>query len=509
MEINCTKHSVITEETVYNASGEVEINSSASIPAGKTASRILKCTMKPSVTSTSLADKRLTVEGPLTVSAICLDAENRLFAANKTLTFSKCFELDNDFGKCEINTFIEDERVSVSVGDNGQLDINGSFNLSVALIRQIKEGVVCDIDGKNIEQLHLEAGITSPIGRGEKNLILEEEISVGNGQPSVDCIIRHRADTVLEETKTVGNKVMVKGMFKLYVLYLPEEGTRPQSFEESYPFSQLIEVDGINENCRIHSESRVVFCELTPRPDIDGDLRNFAVNIKLLVSVKAYCDDDIPIIADAFSTERELKLTCMEMNFSHIKDNISERFIARKELEFTDGAIGSVIDMWCENKGASCHFEEGQFKIGGTILINLLAYDCDGVPNCYERPVDFEYIRPIGETKEKLSADFRVTVMNSSYTITGANTISVAVEPMVEASIYENQKVKLITDAVLSEEKRSVAAKSSIILYFADAGESIWDIARRYNSSVSEIKELNSVTDDILPESKKFLIPTK
>ena len=508
MEINCTKHNLITEEIIFKAEGETEVNTAVTLPVGKQLARVLKCSLKASVTATPIYDKTVTVEGPVALSVICLDTENRLFSLSKTVTFSKAFESEVPLVGSEVTSCIEDEKLTADPTDSGKIDLRGSFALSVTLRKPTPEGVICDIDGKNVEQQIKSSGITSPIGRGEKNLIAEEEISVGNGQPSVDCVIRSRADSVIEETGIVGNKVMIKGIFKIYVLYLPEEGTRPQSFEESYPFSQLIEVDGITENCRVSAESRVVFCELTPRPDIDGDLRTFTANLKLIVSVKAYCDEELPLVTDAFSTVGGLELTTKELSFSHIKENVNERFIARKELEFTDGAIGSVIDMWCESKGNSCRFEEGQFKIAGTILINLLAYDCEGVPNCYERPVDFEYVRPISPTDLPLSADYRCTVMNSSYTITGANTVSVAVEPTVEATILENRKLTLITDAVPTSEK-APSDSSSIILYFADAGEDIWDIAKRYNSSISEIKELNGVAEDILPEPKKFLIPTK
>ena len=508
MEINCAKHNLITEETIFKASGEVEVKTAIPIPVGRQMSRVLKCSLKASVTSAPISDKTVTVEGPVTLSVICIDNENRLFSLGKTLSFSRSFEADIPLVGGEATACIEEEKLAANSEEGGKLVLCGSFSLSVSLKKPIQQEVICDIDGKNLEQRIRASGITSPIGRGEKNLIAEEEISVGSSQPSVDCIIRSHADSVIEETGIVGNKVMIKGIFKIYVLYLPEEGTRPQSFEESYPFSQLIEVDGITENCRVSAESRVFFCELTPRPDIDGDLRTFTANLKLIVSVKAYCDEELPLVTDAFSTVGGLELTAKEINFSSIKENINERFIARKELEFTDGAIGSVIDMWCENRGSLCRFEEGQFKIAGTILINLLAYDCEGVPNCYERPVDFEYIRPISPSDLSLTADYRCTVINSSYTIIGANTLSVAVEPMVEATILENRKLTLITDALPTAE-RTPSDSSGIILYFADAGEDIWDIAKRYNSSISEIKELNGITEDLLTEPKKFLIPTK
>ncbi len=509
MEINCTKHTVTAEETVFSASCDIETGGTVNLPSGKESAKVLKCSLSASVTSSSISDRSVTLEGPVTFSLICLDSENRLFSVVKTVTFSKTLDSDSDLNKCAAVFSIEDERGSASVKEGGRVELNGSFTASVGLKRTKQENIICDIDGRGIEQLCTTAGITERVGAGEKNLILEEEISVGNGQPSVDSVIRSRADSVIDEAKIVGNKVMIKGTLKLYVLYLPMEGTRPQSFEESYPFSQLIEVDGITDDCKVYATSRAVFCELTPRPDIDGDLRSFTANLKLTVSAIARCDGDIPAVTDAFSTEGQLVLTSKEVEFSRITESVNERFIARKELEFSDGDIGSVIDMWSECRSASCRFEEGVFKIAGTIVVALLAYDCEGVPAFHERPIDFEYTRPVASSEDRLFADFKVTVMNCSYTIIGANTISVAVEPTVEASVCEARRLNLISEAVLSEEKNPAAQKSSIILYFADAGESIWDIARRYNSSIAEIKELNGVSDDILPEAKKFLIPTK
>ena len=509
MEINCTKHSVTAEEKIFSANGSHELKTTLPVNSGHTPKKILKCSLKAFVTSTRISEKTAMVEGICTLCAICIDEEDRLFSAERTVTFSKSFEAGVSLSGGEVRALVDEDKLTAQISQNGQIDINGELYISVTVIRAVKENVICDIDGKNIEQRHMATGITMPMGSGEKNLICEEEISVGNGQPSVECLIRHRADAVIEETKIVGKKVMIKGSFRIYVLYLPEEGTRPQSFEEAYPFSQLMDIDGLSENCRVHAQATVIFCELTPRPDIDGDLRSFAANLKLLVTAKAYCDDDIPLVCDAFSTDKKLELSRKELCFSRIKENINEKFIARKELEFTDGAIGSVIDMWCENRSSTCRFEDGKLKIIGTIMLNLLAYDSEGVPNCYERPVDFEYAHPCDGEADMLSAQYSVTVTKCTYAMTAVNTLSIAAEPTVEASVYENCKTELITEAELSQEKASSDRVSSIILYFADAGENIWDIAKKYNSSISEIKELNGITEDILSEAKKFLIPTK
>ena len=166
--------------------------------------------------------------------------------------------------------------------------------------------------------------------------------------------------------------------------------------------------------------------------------------------------------------------------------------------------------MWCETKCSSSKFEDKKLKIKGTILVNLLSYDCDGNPECYERPIDFEYsYMPEMDYKDP-KVVYNITVANCSYTITGANTVVVAAEPQVSVSIYDNLKYDVIVDVVKDESNCIVESKgSSIVLYFAETGEKVWDIARKYNSSVEEIKVLNAVKEDVLGEPKKFIIPTK
>ena len=44
-------------------------------------------------------------------------------------------------------------------------------------------------------------------------------------------------------------------------------------------------------------------------------------------------------------------------------------------------------------------------------------------------------------------------------------------------------------------------------IYYADAGENIWSIAKRYNTSLSAVMEENGLEEEILPEKQIVLIP--
>ncbi|MBP3390898.1 MAG: DUF3794 domain-containing protein [Clostridia bacterium] len=510
MDINLTKHSIKSEEHLFSDTLEIGIEETLHLNGAKQPKKILKCSGKTVVTSKYISDKTVTVEGTVCVSIIYLDTNNCLSNYEHNSFFSKTAEANNDLTDGEAAVRIIDEKFFAKIGGDCIVNISAHSSLEVTVIREKEKEMVCDIDQKCIEQLHSKIDSIAPISFGEKNLVLEEEISVGNSQPAVDCVIRSNATAVIDETKIMGGKVMVKGTVKVYVLYHSVEGTRPQCFEESFPFSQLIDVQGITEDCRVDSFVKILFCELAPHSMGDEEIRSFTVSLKLGVSVKAYCEEEIPAVIDAYSTLGGYSFKRETVSFKKLKESFCERFIARKNLEFTDGAIGSVIDMWCEVKGSTHKFEGQTLKITGTVLVNLLAYDCDGTPECYERPIDFEYTYTSKEQLCSPNAMYDITIGNCSYTITAANTVAVAVEPQVSVSIYDNMKKEILVDVVQDESAAPINRRqSSIVLYFAETGEKLWNIARRYNSSVEEIKTINSFTDDVLLSPKKFIIPTK
>lgn len=510
MDIKLTKHNVKTEELVLSDTFEFQMEETAQIHCKNEIKNIIKCSSKSVLTSQYISDKTITFEGTATVCLIYIDSKNCLANHEHTMFFSKTIETNYDLSGAEIKAEVCDEKFTSKLKNDGSVSISGSVCIQYSVCKITDKEIVCDIDSKTVEQLRGNTECTVPTGRGEKNLVLEEEISVGNSQPSVESLIRSNAVAVIDETKIIGGKVMVKGTVKIYVLYQTTEGTRPQSFSEDFPFSQMVDVDGINDSCKCDSEVRVLFCELTPRPSIDDETRSFSAALKLAVSVKAYCDEEIPAVIDAYSTDGGYSFIKDKFIFKKIRENFNESFIAKKNLEFTDGAVGSVIDMWCENKSSSAKFENSTLKINGTMVVSLLVYDCDGNPECFERPVDYEYTYTSGEKLSNPSAVYDISIKHCSYTIVSANTISVAIEPQISLKIYDTLQYELITDAAKDENGCcETKCGSSIVLYFADAGERIWDIARRYNSSVEEIKTLNSVSEEVLSEPKKFIIPTK
>lgn len=510
MEIKTLKHDVFSEETVFSTTGEQSVDTDFTLPDYcPEIRRVLKCKVTPRISSKGINGQNLTVDGTAAIHILYTDETGGIFSFEHAVSFTKSFETgvscEDGVIRCSVkNDFMNCRAVSVR-----KLEIHGAVTISVSVTKKKQTAVIADIEGDGMELLRGTAPATIPMGVGEKNLIVEEEVSIGNGQPSVGTLIRYDVTPVIEECKIISNKAMIKGRIRVYVLYTPDESTRPQNFENSFPFSQIVDIDGVNEDCECDSAVEVIFSELKPRSSSEDEIRTFLFSAKLLITACAYCDNDLPVILDAYSTSCDTKTSRGAVTFKKLKENINETFIAKKTLEFSDGAIGSVIDLWCDSQTGGYKNEGNVLSVMGTVTVCMLAFDTDGVPNYYERPIDFEYKYTLAQMPEQPECNAGVSIVNSSFTMTGSNTMEIRAELCINAAVYDSSKVDLLYDITVSDTFTRPVQDGALIVYFADPGERIWDIARRYNSSPDEIMSVNGVQGTTLSEPKSLIIPVK
>lgn len=79
---------------------------------------------------------------------------------------------------------------------------------------------------------------------------------------------------------------------------------------------------------------------------------------------------------------------------------------------------------------------------------------------------------------------------------------------LVTGEIYDVCTTTAVSSVKADEEKKRRRDDcSSLILYFAAEGEDVWDIARDYCTSVTQVRQENDLTEDILTADRMIMIP--
>ena len=138
----------------------------------------------------------------------------------------------------------------------------------------------------------------------------------------------------------------------------------------------------------------------------------------------------------------------------------------------------------------------------------LFGKDSDGRPLFTEKSEAFEIETETNTENGAYSADLNTVVSNVSYSISGDHTADVHIQLSVQGLVYKIRTVDTVAEINTAEDKPlKKDSDYALKLYYAEKGEKIWDIAKRYNSAVSAVTAENELEEEQLSAPCMLLIP--
>lgn len=504
----CLKTSVFVNETLFGESLEQAIDIDFTLPDYcPDISKIFKCQAVPRIAAKSLSGRTVTVEGSVAITLIYADKEGRLCSFEYQYPFSKTAETAKECVGANICCKARTEYINCRAITGRKVDIHGAAGIYVKVFKRKACEVISDYDDSNIELRRGSAPATVPMGYAEKYHIVEEEIRIGESQPIIGSILRSDANATVKETKIINDKAVVKGDMTVCIIYCPEGGGNPQSVKTVIPFSQIVEIEGIGELCECETLSQIAFLEVKPRANAGGESKIFVLTAKILLSLEAYCSNDITVVFDAFSRKYQADIIREKVNFQKITHNINETAHCKQNIELEEN-IGSVIDIWSNVQSVTTRFEKDGMTVCATLAVGMIVCNENGNAVYCEKALDFEYRQNL---ECNLGAPFcepQIEVASCGYTIVSANILEFRADLSITASVYESNNVSLISEMTVDESKPIASnSKGAMTIYFPSSNECVWDIARIYNASVEEIMRINELESDKLTAGSMILVP--
>lgn len=507
MELNITRQQVCTNELCFNQSVEQSLDFDVNLPDyyGEI-QKILRSSLVPRISSKSVSGQTLTIDGNACFNIVYLDENGKICSYEQMIPFAKNIDLGASFENCNISAQAKCSYLNAKASNQRRIVVHGVVDIQLRGCCKKASEIICDIDNPEVFVNRGEAPSTSLVNCVEKNTIIDEKLELGPSQHSVENILRHNAVLTLINHKIINDKVIVKGELALDILYTCVNDAGIEKFSATVPFSQILDVDGVTEDCECDISMDIASFELKPCSAYDGDVRAFSLDAKICITACAVCNNNVAVIYDAYSPKVNLNLKNENTVFEKMIDKISENFTCKKKLEFSDGDISNIIDMWsnCALQGYRC--EDNDIIFTGTVTVCMFAKNQENDINYFERPIDFECRCAVKDMPQNIKCQPQILCKGSSYTLVGNNSIDVQVVLDVSASLYEIKQINILTDIQIPQENvEKCANECSLMVYFANEGESVWDIAKRFNASPSDIMSVNSV-GEIIDCNKMLLV---
>lgn len=214
-------------------------------PVGK----LVKCFVRPVVLQRQLQPGRLTLEGYLRCTVFYQSkAEKDLCQTEQKLPFTRQLELPElTFTAWTAVVEGQTEYLNTRAADPRRIEVRGAYGLVVTVHTQCKTEVITALaDGGIEQQLRTLQGVRS-VAVLDKLVTLEGELVFAKPPAAVLDIT---GNACVAEVKLLAGKAVVKGELRVQCAWRAEGDTALQSQAAALPFQQVIDLEGITEDCR-------------------------------------------------------------------------------------------------------------------------------------------------------------------------------------------------------------------------------------------------------------------
>ncbi len=442
-------------------------------------------------TSVMLKSKELTGRGVQVsgeVSAVLLyitESEN----AVAYIRLSKAFTMEFETGDMEADTIAQ---INLSV-TNAEARVLNPRKVSVTVelagelscYRQESAGVEeslpeCDCTGVHTKTEKDE--LTLPNAVCEKTFALNEQFSFPAGKPTPSELVFQNVNFSVDESQHIGSKIIVKGSVNLEICYLSKEVNYPLRTQFSTPFSQIIDTgEEEMDSCTVIIQLTSAYYELID--SINGD-KLLDAELHAVAQVVSRKRHAISYISDAYSNR--MPASCSTKAFQYTEVSETEKiYLGSDEHISIAEDCGDVLSVFTSVTQAAAM----QGKFSAAICLDIIYESKSGTLSSARRIVNVEQ-----------------DSQGSSVRLLGARISEISVKPEGEAlechlsvelnyQTLNTREISRVTEMELDEEKEYDMSKFPSLFMVKRDGETLWELAKNYHSSVESIESYNAAAE--------------
>lgn len=323
------------------------------------------------------------------------------------------------------------------------------------------------------------------------------------------------------ELRNVGNRldeegIHLSGEVLLSILYQEEEETdRIQWYETTLPLECTTEIElengKLDENVFYKIQIDNITKEVEVKPDYDGEERMLVLDMLIHMYVRAWREQAVEILEDVYSLEKNLQPSWKTVTLERflIKNDALCKVTEQIELDENQEKILQICS--CEGKAYIDRTEQRQngIFVEGTLEVHLLYITTnDQMPvGAAYKLYPFEQLIELPQTKLPVRIEQECNMVQLSAAMLDQSRAEVKAVIGVNVLAFIQESFEHITE--VKEEEFNVEEllqMPGVVGYVVNKEDTLWNIAKRYHTTVEAIMEINQRKNEELQVGEKLLI---
>ena len=446
---------------------------------------------------------RVRIDGNVNVYIMYLadSSEDKVRGLNTSLDFSENFVLSECTGdmRADLETCIKN--IECKVLNGRKINIKVTLDTKIKVFAAEETEMICDLSDENIQVLKPTHKINSLVGVGETKTYIKETINI-DSKDNLAEILKCNLRIINKDTKISYNKILAKAEVELKIAYLTEEN-QIKLTTCNLPVVGFIDMPNITENsiCDIHYQVKNIIV----KPN-SVEEHSIYIEIEMGICSECYEEKEITLVEDMYSTCSNLAFNKRSVTTITNKTRKEQTLNINSKVNMPEIIGNELIDVDIEPTIIRMTKSNSRIICEGELLLTFL-YSEEGQMqlNSKSETLPFEMTLENIENAENMEIMPNVEIQSSNCKVEGG-AVNCSADLRFDAGLHENRNLEIIDE--ISEEELQDPQDYSVVIYIVKKGDTLWQIAKRFRSTVDDIVRVNGLENaDRILEGEKLYIP--
>ena len=447
---------------------------------------------------------RVKIDGTIDSNIIYLvdSGDESIRGLNSNIDFSEFLEIDSNISEADIDANIIIKNMECEVLNGRKVNLKATIEISARLYSNDGVNILKDINGaRGIQKLNKIVQLNSMVGKNTTKSIAKENIILNQEEHVVE-ILKKEIRIINKDFKISYNKVVAKSEVSVKILYLTEDG-RINYVEKIIPIMGFIDMENVTEEniCDVKYCMKNILVKLN-----NTDENSIYLEIEVEISCYSYETKDVELIQDVYTPFSNIEYNRKSIKAMVGLQNISDKYAINEQILSPEISNSRIYNVSTTTNINTVKIVGSKAIYEGEAFVNIL-YESTEVTRIdkkeFKFPINYEIDILEGMSEENL--DIMLEVENYNVSSQGDN-IQVNIELNISTKMFKTIELNIIDN--VEEKELEENEEYSIIVYFVKAGDTLWNIAKKYRSTVENIKQINNIEDeDKLEINQQLFIP--
>lgn len=362
------------------------------------------------------------------------------------------------------------------------------------------------------QQLSKTINTTRTLCLKRENFTVTEETELPATKLPVSEVLNVSCSITNPEFKPRDDSIEARGDISVVMLYTSTEGNFPEVYEFDIPFDVSLEADATDNDSIADVNLYVRECYYDITENSEGEAKTVNMDVNIGADIHTLCSESHNILSDAYMLNNDIVFDETKLCYSNVVCKNRGQCPVKEVVSLADGCP-NMLQIF--RASGTVYTDEINIYDNRVVLEGAVNVDIMYITGNDDMPVySFSDSVPFTQTidargaKEGMEAEVYASIAHIGFNMLSDRELEVRCALNTVTTVRDKSCISIITGAELKPILQEVIdAIPGITLYVVKKGDTLWKLARRFNTTVKEIARINDIENpDLIYPNQKLVI---